>query len=221
MYNKLPFRPVDDFSMISMIAEFPYVLATYSDHPVRGVADLISVSRAARDPLLYGTSGVGSAQHLLMEWLAQMAKVKFQHVPYRGGAQSLTELLGKRIDLMVDAPTIMVEQVNSGKIRYLAVTTAARAAAMPDIPTVAEAGFADFDIPGWQGLAAPAGLPEPIAKRLNSELAAILAEPAIGERLRAVGSGPSPSIPDKLKARISSDIAKWNKVIDAAKIERI
>jgi tripartite-type tricarboxylate transporter receptor subunit TctC len=136
MYKSLPFRPVDDFAMISMVTEFPYVIATYSDHPVRSITSLINTARTASTPLLYGTSGLGSVSHLLMELFAQSANVNFQHVPFRGGAQALTELLGKRIDLMLDPPTILVEQVKSGKVRILAVSTGTRSPALPDIPTI-------------------------------------------------------------------------------------
>jgi tripartite-type tricarboxylate transporter receptor subunit TctC len=156
-----------------------------------------------------------------MEFLAQSANVKFQHVPYRGGAQALTELLGKRVDLMLDPPTILVEQVKSGTVRILAVSTATRSAALPDIPTIAEAGFPGFDVAGWVGLVGPAGLSESIVQRLNSEVAAVLTDPAVAELIRAIGNEPAPSSPDKLKARLASDVAKWTSVIAAAKIERI
>jgi tripartite-type tricarboxylate transporter receptor subunit TctC len=221
MYKSLPFRPVDDFTMISMVTEFPYVIATYSEHPVRDITGLINSARAASTPLLYGTSGLGSVSHLLMELLAQSANVTFQHVPYRGGAQALTELLGKRIDLMLDPPTILLEQVKSGNVRILAVTTGARAPALLDIPTIAETGFPGFDVAGWVGLVGPAGIPDAVATRLNAEVSAVLNEPAVAERLRAIGNEPAASSPDKLKARLASDIAKWTSVIAAAKIERI
>ena len=221
MYSKLPFRPVDDFSMISQITEFPLVLATHSDHSARSVSDLVDAARATSTPLLYGTPGLGSVQHLLVEQLAQQAKVHFQHVPYRGGAQALTELLGRRIDFMVDPAIILLEHVRSGKVRILAVTTATRSGELPNIPTVAEAGFPGFDVSGWMGLVAPAGLPDSIVARLNSELSGLLAEPTVIERFRALGNEPRPSSPDKLKVRINDEIAKWNAVIDAAKIARI
>ena len=221
MYKSLPFRSVDDFTMISMVTESPYVIATYSEHPVRSITDLISAARGARTPLLYGTSGLGSVSHLLMELLAQSAKVTFQHVPYRGGAQALTELLGKRIDLMLDPPTILLEQVKSGNVRILAVTTAARSPALPGIPTIAEAGFPDFDVAGWVGLVGPAGIPDSIVTRLNSEVSFVLSEPAVADRIRALGNEPNPSSADKLKTRLASDIAKWASVIAAANIERI
>jgi tripartite-type tricarboxylate transporter receptor subunit TctC len=221
MYLKLPFRPADDFSMIGQIIEFPFVLAAHSDHSTRSVSDLVNAARAASTPLLYGTPGVGSVPHLLVEHLAQQAKVQFQHVPYRGGAQALTELLARRIDFMVDPTIILLEHARNGKVRILAVTTARRSVELPDTPTVAEAGFAAFDVSGWMGLVAPAGLPDAIGTRLNSELTRLLAEPTVVERLRALGNEPRPSSPDKLRARINDEIAKWTAVIDAAKIPRI
>jgi len=218
MYNKLPFRPVDDFSMISQIIEFPLVLATHSDHSARSISDLVNAARAMSTPVLYGTPGLGSVQHLLVEHFALQANVQFQHVPYRGGAQALTELLGRRIDFMVDPAIILLEQVRSGKVRILAVTTATRSGELPNVPTIAEAGFPAFDVSGWMGLVAPAGLPESILARLNSELTGLLAEPTVIERFRALGNEPRPSRPGQLKARITEEIAKWSAVIDAAKI---
>jgi tripartite-type tricarboxylate transporter receptor subunit TctC len=221
MYNKLPFRPVDDFSMISQIIEFPLVLATHSDHSARSISDLVNAARAMSTPVLYGTPGLGSVQHLLVEHFALQANVQFQHVPFRGGAQALTELLGRRIDFMVDPAIILLEQVRSGKVRILAVTTATRSGELPNVPTIAEAGFPAFDVSGWMGLVAPAGLPESILARLNSELIGLLAEPTVIERFRALGNEPRPSRPGQLKARITEEIAKWSAVIDAAKIARI
>ncbi len=220
-YKKLPFRPVDDFSMIGQIIEYPFVLATHADHPARDILDLINAARVTQTPVLYGTPGLGSIQHLLVEHLAQQAKVQFQHVPHRGGAQALTELLGRRIDFMVDPAIILLEHVKSGQVRILAVTTATRSGDLPNIPTIAEAGFAGFDVNGWMGLVAPAGLPQSIVDRLNSELTGMLAEPGVIDRIRAFGNEPRYSTPDGLKTRITDEIAKWSAVIDAVKIERI
>jgi tripartite-type tricarboxylate transporter receptor subunit TctC len=221
MYNKLPFRPVDDFSVIGQIIEFPFVVATRVDHSAQNILDLVNAARVANTPLLYGTPGLGSIQHLLVEYLAQQAKVRFQYVPYRSGAQALTELLGKRIDFMVDPAIILLEHVRSGNVRILAVTTATRSSELPNIPTIAEAGFPAFDVSGWMGLVAPAGLPTSIVARLNFELTGLLAEPIIIERLRALGNEPRPSGPDQLKGRIGEEISKWTAVIDAARIARI
>jgi len=219
--KQLPFRPVDDFAMIGQIIEYPFVLATHADHPARSISDLIDAARTARTPVLYGTPGLGSIQHLLVEHLAQQAKVQFQHVPYRGGAQALTELLGRRIDFMVDPAIILLEHVKSGKVRILAVTTASRSSELPNVPAIVEAGFAGFNVSGWMGLVAPAGLPQAIVDRLNSEVTGMLAEPGVIERIRALGNEPRPSTPDALKARITDEIANWSAVIDAVKIERI
>lgn len=222
IYNKLPFRPVDDFSMVGQVVEFPFVLAVHTEHPARSISDLVNTARAAEARLLYGTPGLGSISHLLVEHLAQQAKIQFQHVPYRGGgAQALTELLGRRIDFMVDPPIILLEHVRTGKVRILAVSTQTRVGELPDIPPISEAGFPQFDVSGWMGLVGPAGLPKSIVTRLNSALADTLTEPSVIQRFRALGNEPRPSTPDNLKARIADEIAKWSAVIDAAKIERI
>jgi tripartite-type tricarboxylate transporter receptor subunit TctC len=223
MYKSLPFRAIDDFSMISLVVTFPYVIATYAEHPVHNVAELIDTARRATKPPLYGTSGTGSVSHLLMELLGQSTNVNFQHVPFRGGAQALTELLAHRIDYMLDPPTILLDHVKSGKLRIIAVSTAARAPALPDVPTIAEAEpkLRDFDVVGWVGLGGPRGLPEAVVTKLNSETAVVLAESATAERLRAIGNEPSPSTPAALRERIVSEIDKWTSVIAKAGIERI
>ncbi|MBX9775049.1 MAG: tripartite tricarboxylate transporter substrate binding protein [Xanthobacteraceae bacterium] len=222
MHSKLPFRPVDDFAMLGQVIEFPLVVASHADHAARSISDLIKMARTAESPLLYGTPGLGSIAHLLVEHLAQQAKCQFQHVPYRGGgAQALTELLARRIDFMVDPPIILLEHVRNGTVRILAVTTATRVDALPDIPAIAEAGFPQFDVSGWMGLVGPAGLPERIVHRLNSALVDTLVEPGVVQRIRALGNKPRPSTPDELKARIAAEILQWSAVIDAAKIERI
>ena len=222
MHSRLPFRPVDDFSMIGQIIEFPLVLATHADHSARSISDLINMARSPQTLLLYGTPGLGSVSHLVVEHLAQQAKIQFQHVPYRGGgAQALTELLGRRIDFMVDPPIILLGHVRSGTVRILAVTIGTRVGELPDIPTIAEAGFPRFDVSGWMGLVGPAGMPEPVVNRLKSALADMLAEPGVIQRIRALGNEPRLSTPDQLRARIADEIARWSEVIDAAKIERI
>ena len=222
MYSKLPFQPVDDFSMVGQIIEFPFVIATHADHPARSISELFDAARGAHKSVFYGTPGLGSVQHLLIERLTQQANIQLQHVPYRGGgAQALTELLGRRIDFMVDPAIILLEHVTSGNVRILAVTSANRSAALPNVPTVAESGFPGFDVSGWMGLVAPAGLPEPIVNRLNYELTRALTEPDLAKRIQALGNEPKSSSPDMLKARIIDEIAKWSAVIDAAKIGRI
>ncbi len=220
-FRTLPYRTIDDFSTISMFTEYPYLMATYSDHSMRTVADLIGLARSRGTPLLYGTPGNGSGPHLAVELLAREAKIVLQHVPYRGSAPAALDLIGKRLDFMLDPPAALVEFVRDGRLRALAVSGKGRFFALPDVPTIAESGLPGYEVTAWQGLLAPAGLPEPIVRRLNAEVVAILAEPAVVERLRALGNDPHPTSPDAFKARMSADIAKWTAVVEGSNFERI
>lgn len=221
LYRKLPYRTVEDFSLISMVAEYPFVLATYPDNTIRSIAELIAEARSRTTPLLYGTPGVGTTHHLLVELLAKMVNVKFQHVPYRGSVQVVTDLIGKRLDFVVDPPTLLAKLASEGALRALGVTGERRFFSLPDVPTISESGVDGYAATSWQGLAAPAGLPASIVGRLNSEIAALLQEPSVIEQLRQVGNEPRPSSPDAFKARVAADIDKWVGVVASANIERI
>ena len=220
-YKSLPYRTIDDFSMISMFTEYPYLMATYAEHSMRTVADLIRLARSRGTPLLYGTPGNGSGPQLAIELLAKEANIKLQHVPYRGSAPAAIDLIAKRLDFMMDPPAALIEFVRDGRLRALAVTGERRFFALPDVPTIAEAGVSGYLVTAWQGLVAPAGLPEPIVTRLNTEVVAILKEPAVVERLRALGNDPKPMSPEQFKARMAADVAKWTAVVDSINFERI
>lgn len=221
MYRQLPYRSIEDFTMISMVTDFPFVLATYADHRAKSFADLLDIGRKTPEPLLWASAGNGTGQHLSGELLAVMGKLSMRHVPYRGGSQSTLDLLAGRIDLMMDTPTVLLEHIRDGKVRALAVTGAQRFFALPDVPTIAEAGVPGYDTSSWLGLAAPAGLPADITSKLNAATATILADPQIIEKLRNIGSIARPTSSEAFRARVASDIAKWTKVVDDAKIERI
>ena len=220
-YKMLPYRTIDDFAMISMFTEYPYVLATYADHSMRTVADLIALARTRSTPLLYGTPGNGSGPHLAVELLAKEAQVRLQHVPYRGSAPAALDLIGKRLDFMMDPAAALIEFVRDGRLRALAVSGGQRFFALPDVPTIAEAGIRSYVVTGWQGLVAPAGVAGTIINRLNAEVVAILKEPAVVERLRALGNDPRPTTPEEFRTRIADDVAKWTAVVDSAHFERI
>ena len=220
-YKSLPYRTIDDFAMISMFTEYPYLMATYAEHSMRTVADLIRLARSRSTPLLYGTPGNGSGPQLAIELLAKEANIKLQHVPYRGSAPAAIDLIAKRLDFMMDPPAALIEFVRDGRLRALAVTGERRFFALPDVPTIAEAGVSGYLVTAWQGLVAPAGLPEPIVTRLNTEVVAILKEPAVVERLRALGNDPKPMSPEQFKARMAADVAKWTAVVDSINFERI
>ena len=220
-YKSLPYRTIDDFSMISMFTEYPYLMATYAEHSMRTVADFIRLARSRSTPLLYGTPGNGSGPQLAIELLAKEANIKLQHVPYRGSAPAAIDLIAKRLDFMMDPPAALIEFVRDGRLRALAVTGERRFFALPDVPTIAEAGVSGYLVTAWQGLVAPAGLPEPIVTRLNTEVVAILKESAVVERLRALGNDPKPMSPEQFKARMAADVAKWTAVVDSINFERI
>jgi tripartite-type tricarboxylate transporter receptor subunit TctC len=220
-YKKLPYRTVEDFSMISMTAEYPFALVTHAEHPIRAMADLVAIARTRSTPLLYGTPGNGSLPHLSVELLAKMTDLQFQHVPYRGPGQSVSDLLGKRIDFVLDPPTAYLELIKQGQLRAVAVSGSSRYFALPGVPTIAEAAVPKFVVTSWQGLVAPAGVPAPIVARLNAAVAEVLSEPAAIERLKAQGNDPRPSSPDEFKTRMEADIEKWTAVVANANIERI
>jgi tripartite-type tricarboxylate transporter receptor subunit TctC len=220
-FKSLPYRTVDDFAMISMFTEYPYLMATFTEHSIRTVADLVSLARTQATPLLYGTPGNGSGPHLAIELLAKEAKIKLQHVPYRGSAQAATDLIGKRLDFMMDPPAALLQFVRDGRLRAIAVTGDTRFFALPDVPTIAETGVPGYLVTAWQGLLAPAGLPEAILRRLNAEVVGTLKEPPVIERLRLIGNDPRPTSPEEFKARMAADIAKWTAVVDGSNFERI
>jgi tripartite-type tricarboxylate transporter receptor subunit TctC len=219
--RSLPFRPVDDFTIIGQINEIPYVIATYRNHPIADFPDFLAKARTAGSPLTYSTPGQGSAQHLLMASLAKSAGIALQHVPFRGGPQALTEVLAERIDLFVDAPITLIDHIKAGSLRALAVTPHERSAWLPAVPTVAECGFSDFDVRGWMGLVAPAGLPAVILRAYQTELAKILKETDVVERFKALGTDVRAVTADEFRSRIDGDIERWTKVIADTGIERI
>src|SRR5262249_9244944 len=199
----------DDFTMISMTTEYPYVMATYADNSFRTVGELISISRSRSTPVQYGTPGNGSGPHLAIELFAKEARIQVQHIPYRGSAPAVTDLVGKLFAFTRAPPAGLIEFIRAGTLRALAVSGATRFFSLPDIPTIAEAAVPSYVVTAWQGLIAPAGLPEPILARLNTEIVRILMQSKVGERLRALGNEPAATSPEQFKTRMAADIAKW------------
>jgi tripartite-type tricarboxylate transporter receptor subunit TctC len=220
-FASLPYRSVDDFATISLASEYPYVMATHMDSGIKSVAELIAAAKKRPNSLLYGTPGVGSGPQLAIELFALETKIKVTHVPYRGSAPAVMELLAGRLDFMMDPPATMMEFIGNGKLRVLAVSSVKPYFALPSAPTVAESGVPGFDVSAWQGLIAPAGLPEPILKRLNAETVRILKDPATIERMHTFGNEPSPSTPAEFKKRLIADIAKWTAVAEQIHFEKI
>jgi tripartite-type tricarboxylate transporter receptor subunit TctC len=220
-FANLSYRSVDDFTMISLASKYPYVMATHTDSGFKSVAELIAAAKKRPGQLLYGTPGVGSGPQLAIELFALQTKIKVTHVPYRGSAPAVMELLAGRLDFMMDPPATMMEFIGNGKLRALAVSSLKPYFALPSAPTIAESGVPGFDVSAWQGLIAPAGLPEPILKRLNAETVRILKDPAIIERMHTFGNEAAPSTPEEFKKRLVDDIAKWTAVADEIHFQKI
>jgi tripartite-type tricarboxylate transporter receptor subunit TctC len=220
-FADLPYRSLDDFVTISLASEYPYVMCTNSTSGIKSVAELISAAKSRRTPLLYGTPGVGSGPHLAIELFALKTQIKVLHVPFRGSAPAVMELVGGRLDFMMDPPATLIEFVRSGKLNALAVSSAEHYFALPDVPTLAAAAVPGFDVSAWQGLIAPAGLPQPIVERLNAEVVRLLKAPATVERLHTLGNVPAPSTPEAFKKRLADDIAVWSALADQIHFEKI
>jgi tripartite-type tricarboxylate transporter receptor subunit TctC len=216
-----PYHPTDSFTAIGQVIEFPFVVVTYADHPIRTMPDLIKAARERNTPLLAGVPGQGTPQHLIIAYLSRLANIKVQVVPFRGGNPALTELLAKRLDFLIDPPIALLGQIKSGALRPIAVTGGTRFSGLSGVGTVAEAGFPGFSVTSWMGLVGPTNLPAEVTARLNTELNAAIAEPAVVQRIRAMGSEPKGGTPADFRERIATDYARWMKVIDDAGIERI
>jgi tripartite-type tricarboxylate transporter receptor subunit TctC len=217
----LPYRPIDDFTIIGQAIEFPFVMVTYPEHTIRNIPDLIRTAKSRPEPLLCGVPGAGTPQHLLTEYFMRLAGIKIQVVPFRGGNQALTDLLGKRLDFLIDPPIALIGQIKSGALHAIGVTGDTRYQPLPNVGTIAEAGFPGFSVTSWMGMCGPANLPQNITSRLNADINALIAEPAVVEKIHALGSEPKGGTPDDFKALIAKDIARWTKVIADAGIERI
>ncbi|MGA8612504.1 MAG: tripartite tricarboxylate transporter substrate binding protein [Xanthobacteraceae bacterium] len=220
-FAHLSYRSIDDFTMITLASEYPYVMCTNATSGIKTVAELLNAARTRPAPLLYGTPGVGSGPHLAIELFALKTGIKVQHVPFRGSEPAATELVAGRLDFMMDPPASLIGFIRSGRVNALAVSSGKRYFALPDTPTVAESGIPGFNVSAWQGLVGPAGLPEPIVKRLNTAVVRLLKEPATIERLRAFGNDPTPSTPEEFRKRLADDIATWTAVADEIHFERI
>jgi tripartite-type tricarboxylate transporter receptor subunit TctC len=220
-YAHLPYRSVDDFTTISLVSEYPYLMCTNAASGIKTVAELLQAAKTRPRPLLFGTPGIGSDPQLAIELFALKSGVKFQHVPYRGSAPASAELLAGRLDFMMDPPAPLIEFVRTGKLNALAVSSAKHYFALPAVPTIAESGVPGFNVSAWQGLIAPAGLPEPILRRLSTEVVRIVKDPATIERLHTFGNEAVGSSPEQFKKRLIDDIAVWTALADQIHFEKI
>lgn len=219
LYAKVPYDPVRDFAPVAQGTVYQYVLVTLSGSPIRSLPELVAAARAKPGAISYGSTGVGGGNHLAGELLALSTRTQLTHVPYKGSAAALADLLGGQLSFMFDTVITSVPQIRAGKLRAFAVSSAKRASALPDVPTMQEAGIAGFDISQWQGILAPAGAPRPVVDRLNAEIVRALRAPDVRERLVTQGGNEIVTgTPEEFSALIRSDLRLYARLIKDAKI---
>jgi tripartite-type tricarboxylate transporter receptor subunit TctC len=217
--KKLPYDPVRDLAPISMLFTTPLYLVVHPSVPANSVKELLALARAKPGKLTFASIGNGTSQHLAGEMLRTRAKVDIVHVPYKGSAPAITDLLGGQVDMMFEGGVSSLPHVRSGKLRALATTGRKRTEAMPELPTMVEAGVADFDMTVWFGLVAPANTPRPIIERLNREVGEILRTAALKDKFAAAGVDITPSTPEELGERIRADLPYYGKLMREAGIQ--
>ena len=216
---RLPWDPVRDFAPVTQIASGPLVIVTHPAVPAKSLKELIALSKARPGKLNYGSPGIGTSNHLAGELLNIAAGINLIHVPYKGNAEALTDLLGGQIDMVPTGIAPALSHVRAGKLRAIVVTGSRRSPIMPDLPTVGESGLPGAEVNVWYGMVAPAGTPPEIINRLNAELVKIMKSPEISERFASQGAQPVTNTPDEFGKLIRADVAKWAKVIKQSGIK--
>jgi tripartite-type tricarboxylate transporter receptor subunit TctC len=218
VYRKLPFDVEKDFAPVTLMTITPLVLVTRPDLPANSVAELAELARKNPGKMTFASSGLGTSHQLSGELFKTLAHIDLLHVPYKGSAPAHIDLMAGTVDMMFDNIVPVTPHIKAGKLKALAVSTKTRAAALPDVPTMAEAGFKDFEAVAWFGLLAPAGTPAPIVDKLSKEVNAILRQPDIARQLAAMGATPVGSTPQEFSRHISNEIRKWAPVVERAQI---
>ncbi len=219
MMKNLPYDPLRDFASISLLFDTPYYLAVHDSVPARSVRELIDLARARPGKLSYASVGVGSGQHFAMEMFKAQTHVDLLHVPYKGSAQASADLLAGHVMVMFQGPTFTVGHLGAGKLRALATSGRHRTQALPDVPTISEAGVPGFEASTWFGLSAPAGVPPVVIDRLNREVGEILNSGATREKFASLYIDPAPSTPEQMTERIRTEIPLFTKLMRDAGIE--
>ncbi len=218
VFNRLPFDTLKDFAPITKLGDSPLIVVAHPSLPVKSLKDLLALSRRKPGSLTYGSSGTGGTPHLACEMLNQLAGTDLTHVPYKGGGAAVADAVGGHIPLVCTAIATAQQFLRDGKLRALAVTSARRSPALPEVPTFIEAGFAGFSVESWVGVLAPARTPRPVVERLQREIAATLQSPEVRERYAVLGIEPVGNGPDEFAAQIRADLARWEKVVKKANI---
>ena len=216
-FAKLGYDPVTSFDPISLVAVQPLLITVHPGVPAKNLAELVQLAKSQPGQLNYGTAG--SSIHLAVEQFNSLAGIRMNHIAYKGSAPAITDLVGGQIQVLFDPFSSIYPLVAAGKIRALAVTTEKRAAAAPQLPTVAEQGYAGFDVSSWQGIVVPAGTPKPIIQRLYRGLVTVMASPEVKEKFAQYSAFATASTPEQFAAYIKEELVRWQKVAQQAGVK--
>jgi tripartite-type tricarboxylate transporter receptor subunit TctC len=218
VYKTLPYDPVKDFAPITMTTAYPYILVVNSESPAKTLQEFVALAKSKPGALNYGSTGVGAANHLVAELFASKAGLKMTHVPYRGTALAVGDLVSGQLNVVFGDPISVLPHIKSGKLRPLAVTSLERSPVAPEVPTVAESGYPGFEALAWHGILAPARTPPAVIQKLNAEFVKALADPATRELLEKQAMQTVGNSPEAFAAFIQKDIATWKAVAAAANV---
>jgi tripartite-type tricarboxylate transporter receptor subunit TctC len=216
VYKKVPFDPAKDFAPIALVAEVPFVLVVNPSLPVTSVMELVALVKGKPGAMSYASAGIGTQHHVNAELLKTLTGIQMTHVPYRGGNLALSDVIAGHVPIYFGDVSTVMPLARSGKVRALALTISQRLEAFPDVPTMHEAGIANYNASAWQAFVAPAGTPSAIISRLNQALIEIVKSPETQKRFFELGLRPLTSTPDELGAFMKSELVRWGKVVEAA-----
>ena len=218
VYKQLPYDPLKAFSLVAMLGSGPNAMAVTAALPAKSVKEFIALARARPGQILYASSGIGGFQHFGTELFSMLAGIKMTHVPYKGGGPAMVDVISGQAQLTMGSLIQVVPHVKTGRLRVLGTGGTKRAAMLPDVPTIAEAGVPGYECVNWWAIAAPAGTPAGVVSKLNTEIAEILALPDAQKRMVAEGADPKAMTPEQLGQHVRAEMAKWAKVAKAANI---
>jgi tripartite-type tricarboxylate transporter receptor subunit TctC len=216
LYKNLSYEPTKDLMAVAHVAYTPVVIVTRTESKFKSLKDVVDAARAAPDSVTYGSPGNGTTIHLAGEIFKSAANIKMRHVPYKGSNPAMMDVLAGNVDLMVSSLPSAMGQIKSGKLRALAVTSAKRSSSLPEVATVAELGYKDFDVSTWYGLFAPAGTPKEIITTLNAEVNKLLATPEMKAAIIAQGAEPQSMTPEQFGTLLKTDYLKWRDIVKAS-----
>ncbi len=216
LYKNLPWDPTRDLAAVAHVAWTPVIIATGVNSRFKTLADVVAAAKAAPGKVTYGSPGSGTSIHLAGHLFEKAAGIDLNHVPYKGSNPALMDALAGNVDLLVSSVPSAMGQIKSGKLRALAVTSIRRSSSLPDVPTVAESGFKDFDVTTWYGVFAPAATPAAVVGQVNAEINKLLADPAVRAAIHAQGAEPEAMSPAKFQAQVKAEYGKWKGIVEAS-----